>query len=135
MQTGCNWLRTKHNCQRNETVLFLRIWQTLFFKSFQKRFKAKLYISTTWFRSLPFPSPVIPFFFCSRPYFIDKLMRKHLLHRLMSGMMSCLLLHFVYSLFQSKVSAVKNAWWQLKDFHPWLTSGLRRTFLEGFSWR
>ena len=33
--------------------------------------------------SLPFPSPVIPFFFCSRPNFPDELARKRLLRRLM----------------------------------------------------
>ena len=37
----------EYTYQRNETVFSLRIEQTFFFKSFQKRFKGKSYISTS----------------------------------------------------------------------------------------
>ena len=36
------------------------------------------------FPSLPSPSPVIPFFFCSRPNVLDELARKRLLRRLLT---------------------------------------------------
>ena len=81
-----------------------------FFQKFLEEILSKIvyFYNLVSFSPLPFTCYSF-FFFCSRPNFIDKLAQKHLLHRLMSGMMSCLLLHFVYSLFQFKVSAVKNA--------------------------
>ena len=49
LQTGCKWLRTKYTRIHLSTewdCFSLRIGQTFFFTSFQKRFKVKSYTST-----------------------------------------------------------------------------------------
>ena len=55
----------------------LRSWANAVFQSCGVCWKA--------FPSLPSPSPHIPFFFCSRPNFLDELVRKRLLCRLWSS--------------------------------------------------